>query len=74
LYRLPSYCSHLNLIERMWHRLKGFLMPRRFYESVVGELKQAVLRGMRLLGAVEVQCQVGDTWFMAAPISMINAQ
>jgi putative transposase len=60
LYCLPSYCPHLNLIEGVWRRLKGFLMPRRFYDSV-GELKQAVLHGLRLLGAVEVQCQVGDT-------------
>lgn len=60
LYRLPSYCPHLNLIEGVWRRLKGFLMPRRFYDSV-GELKQAVLHGLRLLGAVEVQYQLGDT-------------
>jgi len=55
LYRLPSYCPHLNLIEGVWRRLKGFLMPRRFYDSV-DELKQAVLHGLSLLGAVEVQC------------------
>ena len=60
LYRLPSYCPHLNLIEGVWRRLKGFLMPRRFYDSVV-ELKQAVLHGLSLLEAVEVQCQIGDT-------------
>jgi hypothetical protein len=35
-------------------------MPRRFYDSIA-ELKQAVLHGLRLLGAVEVQCQIGDT-------------
>jgi hypothetical protein len=35
-------------------------MPRRFYDSVT-ELKEAVLDGLRLLGAVEVQCQLGDT-------------
>lgn len=60
LYRLPAYCPHLNLIEAVWRRLKGFLMPRRFYDSV-GELKQAVLHALRLLGAVEVQCSLGDT-------------
>lgn len=49
LYRLPSYCPHLNLIEVVWRRLKGFLMPRRFYDSSA-ELKQAVLHGLRLLG------------------------
>ncbi len=60
LYRLPSYCPHLNLIEGVWRRLKGFLMPRRFYDSVA-ELKRAVLHGLRLLGAVEVQRQIRDT-------------
>jgi putative transposase len=38
LYRLPAYCPQLNLIEGVWRRLKGFLMPRRFYDSVA-ELK-----------------------------------
>ena len=52
---------HLNLIEGVWRRLKGFLlMPRRFYDSVA-ELKEAVLHGLRLLGAVEVQYSIGDT-------------
>jgi putative transposase len=60
LYRLPAYCPHLNLIEGVWRRLKGFLMPRRFYDSVA-ELKAAVLHALRLLGAVEVQCSLGDT-------------
>ena len=60
LYRLPSYCPQLNLIEGVWPRLKGFLMPRRFYDSV-GELKRAVLHALRLLGAVEVQSSLGDT-------------
>lgn len=63
LYRLPAYCPHLNLIEGVWRRLKGFLMPRRFYDCV-GELKRAVLhalRPLRLLGAVEVQYSLGDT-------------
>ncbi len=60
LYRLPAYCPHLNLIEGVWRRLKGFLMPRRFYDSVA-ELKTAVLHALRLLGAVEVQYSLGDT-------------
>ena len=60
LYRLPAYCPHLNLIEGVWRRLKGFLMPRRFYDSV-GELKEALLHALRLFGAVEVQTQLGDT-------------
>jgi putative transposase len=60
LYRLPAYCPHLNLIEGVWRRLKGFLMPRRFYDSVA-ELKRAVLHALHLLRAVEVQCSLGDT-------------
>ena len=60
LYRLPAYCPHLNLIEGVWRRLKGFLMPRRFYESLA-ELRQAVLHALCLLGAVEIQCSLGDT-------------
>jgi putative transposase len=60
LYRLPAYCPHLNPIEGVWRRLKGFLMPRRFYDSV-GALKRAVLHALRLLEAVEVQCSLGDT-------------
>jgi putative transposase len=55
LYYLPSYCPHLNPIEGVWRRLKRFLMPRRFYDSVA-ELRQAVLSALRLLGAVELQC------------------
>lgn len=55
LYYLPAYCPHLNLIEGVWRRLKEFLMPRRFYDSLV-ELKQAVLSALSLLGAVEIQC------------------
>lgn len=57
---LPAYCPHLNLIEGVWRRLKRFLMPRRFYDSVAG-LKRAVLHALHLMGAVEVQCQLGDT-------------
>jgi putative transposase len=60
LYRLPAYCPHLNLIEGVWRRVKGFLMPRRFYDSV-GELKEAVLAALRLLGATEIHIQFGDT-------------
>jgi len=55
-YYLPAYCAHLNPIEGVWRRLKGFLMPRRFYDDSVAELRQAVLSALRLLGAVELQC------------------
>ena len=60
LYRLPAYCPHLNPIEGVWRRLKGFLMPRRFYDSLA-QLKQAVVHALRLLGAVAVQFQLGGT-------------
>ncbi len=60
LYRLPSYCPNLNLIEGVWRRLKHFLMPRRFYNSK-SELRDAVLQALRLFGAVEVHCQLGGT-------------
>jgi putative transposase len=60
LYYLPAYCPHLNPIEGVWRRLKGFSMPRRFYDSVA-ELKRAVLGASSLLGAAEVQSQVGGT-------------
>ena len=60
LYRLPAYCPHLNLIEGVWRRVKSFLMPRRFYDSL-GELKETVLDALRLLGAREVHIQLGDT-------------
>lgn len=57
---LPAYCPHLNRIEGVWKRLKGFLLPRRCYDTVA-ELTDAVLAALRLLGAVEVQCSLGDT-------------
>lgn len=39
---LPTYSPELNLIEGVWRRVKGFLMPRRCYGSVV-ELRSAML-------------------------------
>jgi hypothetical protein len=53
-------CPHLSLIEGVWRRLEGFLMPRRFYDSVA-ELKAAVLHASHLPEAVEVQCSLGGT-------------
>ncbi len=55
LYYLPAYCPHLNLVEGAWRRLKRFLMPRRFYDSLE-DLRRAVLSALNLLGAVELQC------------------
>lgn len=51
---LPPYCPHLNLIEGVWRHLKGFLMPRRYYDSLAA-LKDAVLSALAVLKAVEVQ-------------------
>jgi putative transposase len=31
---LPRYSPHLNPVETIWRRVKGFLMPRRHYRSV----------------------------------------
>ena len=51
---LPPYCPHLNLIEGVWRHLKGFLMPRRYYDSLAA-LKDAVCSALAVLKAVEVQ-------------------
>ena len=50
---LPAYCPSLNLIEVVWRRVKGFLMPRRCYDSVV-ELREALLAALRALGVVMI--------------------
>ncbi|MGC8968379.1 MAG: transposase, partial [Thermus sp.] len=42
---LPRYSPHLNPVESIWRRVKGFLMPRRHYGSVV-ELRGAVAEAM----------------------------
>ena len=47
---LPPYAPFLNLIEGVWRRLKGFLMPRRCYNSVT-ELREALVTGLNILGA-----------------------
>jgi putative transposase len=49
---LPAYCPFLNLIVGVWRRVKGFLMPRRCYDSVV-ELRAVVLVAFEVLKAVE---------------------
>jgi len=51
---LPAYCPQLNLIEGLWRRLKGFLMPRRYYNSLA-DLRQALLAALALLNAVNLQ-------------------
>lgn len=51
---LPSYCPQLNLIEGVWRRLKGFLMPRRYYNSLA-DLKEALLAALVSVNAVNLQ-------------------
>jgi putative transposase len=45
---LPRYSPHLNPVETIWRRVKGFLMPRRHYRSVE-ELRGAVVAAMERL-------------------------
>lgn len=51
---LPRYSPHGNPMEGVWRRVKGFLMPRRHYESLE-ELKEAVVQALRALGGVELK-------------------
>ena len=39
---LPPYCPMLNRIETTWRVLKGFLMPRRCYNTIA-ELRAAMM-------------------------------
>ena len=48
---LPPYAPFLNAIELVWKRLKGFLMPRRCYDSVT-QLRAAMLDALNILGAI----------------------
>lgn len=50
---LPAYCPSLNLIEGVWRVMKGFLMPRRCYNSLA-ELRNALLVALRAMKVVEV--------------------
>jgi len=47
---LPAYCPQLNLIEAVWRKLKGFLMPRRCYDTL-DQLQQALRVGLKALNA-----------------------
>lgn len=47
---LPSYCPQLNLIETTWRKLKGFLMPRRCYDTI-DQLRDALLFALKALNA-----------------------
>ncbi|CAA9574401.1 MAG: Mobile element protein [uncultured Truepera sp.] len=50
---LPVYSPQLNLIESVWRKLKGFLMPRRCYDNV-NQLREAVSAGLQALDAITI--------------------
>lgn len=50
---LPPYCPQLNLIEGIWRRLKGFLMPRRCYDSLI-QLRHALQLALTSIGAITI--------------------
>lgn len=50
---LPTYCPQLNPIEGVWRKLKGFLMPRRCYDTLK-QLKAALALGLKALNAINV--------------------
>jgi len=47
---LPPYGPRLNRIETTWRVLKGFWMPRRWYDTVA-EFRAALLFALEALGA-----------------------
>ncbi len=51
---LPRYSPHLNPMEGVWRRVKGFLMPRRHYGGGE-ELREAVVQALKALGGVELK-------------------
>ncbi|MDX2008527.1 MAG: IS630 family transposase [Meiothermus sp.] len=53
LWFQPPYSPHFNRIETVWKRLKGFLLPRRYYNSRL-QLLNALNDALNLLGAVEI--------------------
>jgi len=54
LYYLPPYSPHRNLMETVWRRVKGSLLPRRFYARVEA-LREAVIAGLQQLGGKELK-------------------
>ncbi len=50
---LPPYCPQLNPIETTWRKLKGFLMPRRCYDSL-SELNAALKLALKALNVTYV--------------------
>jgi putative transposase len=50
---LPTYCPELNPIEGVWRVVKGFLMPRRCYNSL-DELREALLVALNAVGGTKI--------------------
>jgi putative transposase len=50
---LPAYCPQLNLIEGVWRKLKGFLMPRRCYDNLT-QLHEAIRVGLKALNTITI--------------------
>ncbi len=50
---LPAYCPQLNLIEGVWRKLKGFLMPRRCYDTL-RQLRAALKLGLKALNVTYI--------------------
>ncbi len=50
---LPAYCPQLNPIEGIWRKLKGFLMPRRCYDSL-DQLQAALKLALKALSVTYV--------------------
>lgn len=50
---LPPYCPQLNPIETTWRKLKGFLMPRRCYNSL-DQLQAALKLGLKAFNAIYI--------------------
>jgi len=51
--KAKDYSPHFNRIETVWKRLKGFLLPRRCYNSR-SQLLDALNAALKLLGAIEI--------------------
>ena len=51
---LPCYSPHLNLMETVWRRVKGGLIPGR-YDTDVDSLRAAVVAGLKQLGGEELK-------------------
>ncbi len=60
---LPRYSPQYNPVETVWRRVKGWLLPRRYYGSVE-ELRRAVEEALRKLRE-RLEKEVGKSLCMA---------